>query len=100
MKLIVHPAVQAEFNRKVAYLRLHGLLFDSSELFIDEIEEALEAIPDQLGRSRMPGAPAYFRVGPTARFSFSIIYQVFGKEIHVVARCTERRPGYWKRRRF
>jgi len=101
MKLIIHPAAQAEFDRKVAYFQKKGLLFNSAELFIDEIESALDAIPDQIGRSRMPGALAYFRVGPTERFSFSIIYQVVGPEIHVVAiAAPERRPGFWKRRRF
>jgi len=101
MKLIVHPAAQAEFDRKVTYLQRKGLLPNSADLFIDEIERALDEVLDQPGKSRMPKAPAYFRIGPTERFSFSIVYRIVEAEIHVIAiAAPQRRPGYWKRRRF
>jgi plasmid stabilization system protein ParE len=101
MKLIVHPAAQKEFDRKVEYLRIHGLLFNAADLFVDEIERALEQIQDDPGKNRMPGARNYYRVGPTERFSYSLIYQISDQTIEVLAiAAPQRRPGYWKRRRF
>jgi hypothetical protein len=42
MKVVIHPAARKEFDRKVEYLRQNGLLPDAAELFVDEIEAALE----------------------------------------------------------
>lgn len=100
MKMVIHPAARTEFDRKVEYFRRRGLLFNSAELFVDEIEQALGEIVDEPGKCRMPGVPGYFRVGPTERFSFSLIYRLEGDEIHVIAiAAPQRRPGYWRRRR-
>ena len=101
MKLIVHPAAQKEFDRKVDYLRKNGLLLNAADLFVDEIERALDQIRNDPGKSLMPGARNYYRVGPTERFSYSLIYQISGETIEVLAiSAPQRRPGHWKRRRF
>jgi hypothetical protein len=101
MKIVIHPAAQIEFDRKVDYPRLHGLLPNSAELFIDEIEHALHAIGHHPGKSRLPGSRRYFRFGPTARFSYSVIYQMSETAVEVLAiAAPQRRPGYWKRRRI
>jgi hypothetical protein len=101
MKLVIHPSARNEFDRKVEYFRRRGLLFNSAGLFVDEIEEALRDILAEPGKRRMPGLPGYFRVGPIARFSFSLIYRMAGDEIHVIAiAAPQRRPGYWKRRKI
>ena len=96
-----HPAAQKEFDRKVDYLHENGLLPDAADLLVDEIERALEQIRNDPGKSRMPGSPSYYRVGPTVRFSYSLIYQISVETIEVLAiAAPQRRPGYWKRRRF
>lgn len=101
MKMVVHPAAQKEFDRKVDYLRKNGLLPNAADLFVDEIERGLDQIRNDPGKSRMPGSSDYCRVGPTERFSYSLIYQFSGETIEVLAiAAPQRRPGYWKRRRF
>jgi plasmid stabilization system protein ParE len=101
MKLVVHPAAQKEFDRKVDYLHRKGILANAAELFVDEIEQALVQIQLEPGKQKMPRAPGYFRVGPTKRFSYNVIYQVTGDTIEVIAiSAPQRRPGYWKRRRL
>jgi plasmid stabilization system protein ParE len=101
MKLIVHPAAQMEFDRKVDYLRENGLLPDAAELLVDEIENALEQVRRNPGASRMPNARSYYRVGPTERFGYSFVYQMSDDTIEVLAiSAPQRRPGYWKRRKF
>jgi hypothetical protein len=100
MRIVIHPAARREFDHKVGYFRRRGLLFNSAELFIDEIERGLREILENPGKRRMPGAPGYFRVGPTERFSFSLIYQITETDIEVIAiSAPQRHPGYWKRRK-
>jgi mRNA-degrading endonuclease RelE of RelBE toxin-antitoxin system len=101
VKLIIHPAARKEFDRKVEYLRQKGLLPNSAELFVDEIECALEEIKKHPGKNRMRGATNYFRVGPTEHFSYSLIYQIRENTVEVIAiAAPQRRPDYWKRRRI
>jgi len=99
--MVIHPAAQKEFDRKVDYLRKKGLLLNAADLFVDEIERALDQIRNDPSKSRMLGARTYYRVGPTERFSYSLIYQISDEAIEVLAiAAPQRRPGYWKRRRF
>jgi plasmid stabilization system protein ParE len=100
MKLVIHPAAQKEFDRKVDYLLQNGLLPNSAELFVDEIERGLDEIKKHPGKNRMPGSPNYYRVGPTERFSYSLIYQIGETALEVIAiAAPQRRPGYWKKRK-
>jgi plasmid stabilization system protein ParE len=69
MKLVVHPAAQKEFDRKVDYLRKNGLLPDAADLFVDEIGRALDLIQNDSSKGRTVGMRGLYRVGPTARFS-------------------------------
>ncbi len=101
MKVIIHPEARREFDEQVDYLHSHGVLPNAAELFIDEIESALKQIQVRLRGGRFPGRENYFRAGPTKRFSYSVIYQINGETIEVLAiAAAPRRPGYWKRRRF
>ena len=101
VQIFIHPAAQKEFDRKVEYLRRKGLLPFSAELFVDEIEEALAEMKKHPGKFRLPGSLNYFRVGPTARFSYSVIYQISDACLEVIAiAAPQRRPGYWRRRRI
>jgi hypothetical protein len=101
MKLIVHTAARKEFDRKVNYLHRKGLMPNSAELFTDEIERALKEIVLETGKNRLLGTTRYFRVGPTPRFGYSVIYQISDETIEVLAiSAPERRPGYWKSRKF
>jgi mRNA-degrading endonuclease RelE of RelBE toxin-antitoxin system len=101
MKIVIHPAAQKEFDRKVDYLRENGLLPNAADLFVDEIERALEQIRNDPGKRRMPGTQGYYRLGPTERFSYSLIYQISDDTLEVLAiSAPQRRPGYWKPRRF
>jgi plasmid stabilization system protein ParE len=101
MKLVIHPAAQKEFDRKVDYLHAKGILPNAADLFVDEIERGLDEIRNSPGKRKIPGTRGYFRVGPTERFSYSLIYQISGDTIEVLAiSAPQRRPGYWKRRSF
>jgi ParE-like toxin of type II ParDE toxin-antitoxin system len=99
MNVVIHPAAQKEFDRKVEYLRQKGLLPNLAELFVDEIERALEEIKKRPGKKRMPRSSLYYRFGPTERFAYSLIYQIGEDSLEVIAiAAPQRRPGYWKRR--
>jgi plasmid stabilization system protein ParE len=101
MEMVIHPAARKEFDHTVDYLHQKGLLPNAAELFIDEIESGLDEIKKHPGKSRMPGAPNYYRIGPTPRFSYSIIYQINGAALEVIAiAAPQRRPGYWKKRQI
>ncbi len=91
----------AEFSRKVDYLLQNGVLPNAAELFVEEIERALNEIRIRPGKSTMPGARKYFRLGPTKRFSYSLIYRITNEAIEVLAiAAPQRRFGYWKNRKF
>jgi plasmid stabilization system protein ParE len=100
MNVVIHPAARKEFDRKVEYLRLNGILPDAAELFVDEIERALEEIQKHPGKKRMPRSSSYYRFGPTERFAYSLIYRIGKDALEVIAiAAPQRRPGYWKRRK-
>ncbi|MEI9998836.1 MAG: type II toxin-antitoxin system RelE/ParE family toxin [Verrucomicrobiota bacterium] len=101
MKLVIHPAAQKEFDRKVDYLDEKGILPNAADLFVDEIERGLDEIRNAPGKRKMLGARGYYRFGPTERFYYSLIYQITGDTIEVLAiSAPQRRPGYWRRRSF
>jgi plasmid stabilization system protein ParE len=101
MRVVLHPSAQREFDEKITYLLRHGLVPNAAELFIDEIEQAIAQIEKAPGKRRLSGRPGYYRVGPTKRFSYSLIYQISGDLIEVLAvAAPQRRPAYWRKRRF
>jgi len=70
--------------------------------FLDQILDALDDIAKHPGRyPREPGRHGReIRRLLLDRFPYSIVYEVIGRRVVVLAIAhTARRPGYWKRRR-
>jgi plasmid stabilization system protein ParE len=98
MNLRLHRLAVAEIDDEVDYYesRQAGLGVELE----DEIDAVLALIlrfPYAAPQSRRR---ADRRVAPLDRFPFTIVYQIAGDEIVVLALAhTSRRPGYWFRRR-
>jgi len=101
MKIIIHPLAQREFERQILWLKKNGYLVNSAELFYHEIQAALDDLGQRTHHREIAAAPGYYRVGPTPRFLFSLIYKMDERVIYLAAIAAPQRcPGYWKRRKF
>ena len=101
MKIITHPLAQKEFERQILWLKKHGYLINSAEIFYNEIQTSLDDLGKRTHHRKIIDAPGYYRVGPTPTYSYSLIYKIVGSEIHLLAiAAPQRRPGYWKGRQI
>jgi plasmid stabilization system protein ParE len=98
LKLRIHQLAVAEIDHEVDYYESRGAGLGGE--LEDEIDAALETI------LQFPyAAPRWKhrqdrRVAVLDRFPFTLVYQISGEEIVILALAhTSRRPGYWARRR-
>jgi hypothetical protein len=95
------PTRQGEFERKISWLKKHGYLVNAPAMFYDEMQATLRELSQLAHHRAILNAPGYYRLGPTPTFRYSVIYQVMGTTIYLVAfAAPERRPGYWRRRKI
>jgi plasmid stabilization system protein ParE len=96
MKLSIAPAALAELQDAADFYAAHGG-HSLAQAFIGEFERiaALVQSSPQLGAPFQRKWQRYF----LSKFPFSVIYQVRGGEVRVLAVAhSRRRPGYWKKR--
>lgn len=96
MKLSIAPAALTELQDAADFYATHGGP-SLAQAFIAEFERvaALMQSSPQLGAPFQGKWQRYF----LSKFPFSVIYQVRGSEVRVLAIAhNRRRPGYWKKR--
>ncbi len=99
--IAIHPLAKTEYERKIVWLKRNGILLNAAELFAGEIEAALDELAQLTHHRPVQKMPGHVRIGPTPKFRYSLIYQVEDASLNVVAIASpERRPGYWRRRKF
>ena len=97
MRLVLAPLALAELGDAAAFYAAKGDV-ELGRSFVNEFEKAATFVLEN------PERGAIFR-GTRRRFSlrrfpFSVIYQVKGEEIRIIAIAHQRRrPGYWARRK-
>ena len=98
MKLRIHRLAVAEIDHEVDYYEscavgLGAQLEDEIDAVLETILQFPYAAPQWKGRRDR-------RVAALDRFPFTLVYEVKGEEIVILALAhTSRRPGYWARRR-
>ena len=99
--IIYHPAARREYDRQVERLMKTPNTTRVVANFIDEIESAETAILDHPSGFPLVVAKArYRRFGPTRIYRFTLIYQIEGSDLYVLAVIhPAHRPRYWIRRR-
>jgi hypothetical protein len=99
--IVIHPLAQGEFERKIRWLKKHGYLINAPKIFNDEIQKAFLELGRRAHHRAIAPNSGYYRLGPTRRFRYSLIYQLSGTTIYLVAiAAPERRPGYWRGRKI
>ena len=101
MKIIIHPFAKKEFEGKILWFKKYGYQINSSAIFYQEIQAALDDLGKRTHHRPLTNTSGYYRVGPTPTHSYSLIYRIVGDEIHLLAiAAPQRQPGYWKRRKI
>ena len=100
--ILYHPTARREYDRQIARLMKTPFTTRVVANFIEEIESAEKAIlhdPERFPVVR--GKSQYRRFGPTKIYRFTVIYQVAGSDLHILAFAhPARRPYYWIKRRI
>ncbi len=91
----LHPEALAEAEAAVAWYRDRSLR--AAEVFVSELEKAIEAISE--APHRWPSFDAGCRRFPLRRFPYFVVYREKARSIEVLAVAHgRRRPGYWRPR--
>jgi len=100
--ILYHPAARREYDRQVARLLKNPFTTRVVANFIEEIELAEAAVLRNPHRYPLvKGHSEYRRFGPTKIYRFSVIYEIVGGDLHILAIAhPSRRPRYWIRRRI
>ena len=99
--IIYHPLARREYNRSLARIARRPATTHSVRDFIAEMEAAEQEILRGRGKVIRGGPPGYFRVGPTRKHKYSLVFKIAGpNQIHLLAVChPSRMPFYWKNRK-
>jgi len=102
MRIIYHPLARKEYDRSLARIALRPATTHAVRDFIAEIEAAEQEIHRGRGKAIRGGPPGYFRIGPTPKHKYSLVFKIAGAdEVHLLAVChPSRMPFYWGNRKI